>query len=95
MFIRLHMEISKEKKAVVLDRFEHIKKLLDRLSPKHRIIYLTYKQYEQESKEGFKLPRKLLKNLRTELDLTQTTVRIYKNEGFNEVETYLKIYGSK
>ncbi len=90
-----NMEIPKEKKAVLLERYEHIKKLLDRLSPKHRIIYLTYKQYEQETNEGFKLPRKLLKNLRTELDLTQTTVRIYKNESFNEVETYLKIYGSK
>jgi DNA-directed RNA polymerase specialized sigma24 family protein len=90
-----NMEIGKERKAILVERQEYIKKLLDRLSPKHRIIYLTYKHYEHVTKEGFKLPRKLLKNLRTELDLTQTTVRIYKNEAFNEVDTYLKIYGSK
>jgi len=69
--------------------------MLDRLSPKHRIIYLTYKHYEHITNDGYKLPRKLLKELRTELDLTQNSVRVYKNEAFNDVETYLKTYGSK
>jgi len=90
-----NMEIRKERKAILQERYEHIKKALNRLTPKHKIIYLTYKQYELETKDGYKLPRKLLKDLRTELDLTQNTVRVYKNEAFNEVETYLKNYGSK
>lgn len=90
-----NMDMGKEKKAILHDRYEHLKKALDRLKPKHKIIYLTYKQYEAETKEGFKLPRKLLKDLREELDLTQNSVRVYKNEAFNEVETYLKIYASK
>lgn len=90
-----NMEIGKERKAILQERYEHIKKALSRLTPKHKIIYLTYKQYESETKDGYKLPRKLLKDLRTELDLTQNTVRVYKNEAFNEVETYLKNYGSK
>lgn len=90
-----NMEIGKERKAILLERYKHLKKALGRLTPKHKIIYLTYKQYESETKEGYKLPRKLLKDLRTELDLTQSTVRVYKNEAFNEVETYLKNYGSK
>ena len=90
-----NMEVGKERKAILQERFEHIQKALDRLTPKHKIIYLTYKQYESETKDGYKLPRELLKKLRTELDLTQNTVRVYKNEAFNEVETYLKIYGSK
>lgn len=89
------MDISKERKAILLDRFEHIKKALERFTPKHRIIYLTYKQYESEIKDGHKLPRKLLKKLRTELDLTQNSIRVYKNEAYNEVETHLKTYGSK
>jgi hypothetical protein len=84
-----------ERKAILKARFEHIEKVLNRLSPKHKIIYLTYKQYERITKEGHKLPRHLLQNLRTELDLTQTSVRIYKNEAFNAVDTYLNTYGSK
>lgn len=63
-----------------------------RLSPKHKIVYLTYKTHE---KDGYKLPRELLKSLRDDLDLTQNSIRIYKNEAFNTVKTYLDIYGSK
>jgi DNA-directed RNA polymerase specialized sigma24 family protein len=89
-------ELGKERKAVLKERFEHIQKALDRLTPKHKIIYLTYKQYESETKGGeYKLPRSLLKNLRTELDLTQNSIRVYKKEAFDEVEKYLKTYGSK
>jgi DNA-directed RNA polymerase specialized sigma24 family protein len=89
------MNLGKEKKAILKENFDFIQKALDRLTPKHKIIYLTYKQYESETKDGYKLPRKLLKSLREELDLTQTSVRVYKHEAFNEVETYLKIYGAK
>jgi len=91
-----NMDIGKERKAILKERFEHIQKALNRLTPKHKIIYLTYKQYELDTKNGeFKLPRKLLKNLREELDLTQNSIRVYKKEAFDEVDKYLKIYGSK
>lgn len=90
-----NMSIGAERKAVLKERFEHIQKALDRLTPKHKIIYLTYKQYEAETKEGYKLPRRLLKNMRTELDLRQNSIRVYKDEANKEVETYLKNYGSK
>lgn len=86
---------SSERKAILKERFEHIKKILDRLSPKHRIIYLTYKQYEEQIKEGYNLPRRLTKDLQNELDLTQSSIRVYKKEANNEVENYLKTYGSK
>jgi DNA-directed RNA polymerase specialized sigma24 family protein len=69
---RLHKEELKRK-------FELLNNALNRLSPKHKIIYLTYKQYENETQNGFKMPRKLLKNLRTELDLTQSTIRVYRS----------------
>lgn len=65
---------------------------LDRLSPKHKIIYLTYRAYE---KVGYKLPRTLLVTLRKELDLTQNSIRVYKKEAFETVDTYLKLYGNK
>lgn len=89
------LEIGKEKKAVLRERYELIQNALNRLTPKHKIIYLTYKYFESETKNGFKLPRKLLEDLRTELDLTQSSIRVYKKEAFDEVEQYLKIYGSK
>lgn len=90
-----NMEIGKERKAEVKKMYELINNALNRLTPKHKIIYLTYKQYESETKDGFKLPRNLLKDLRTELDLTQNSIRVYKKEAFDEVEKYLKTYGSK
>ena len=90
-----NMQLGKERKAILIERQEHITKMLDRLSPKHRIIYLTYKHYEHITKDGYKLPRKLLKDLRTELDLTQNSIRVYKKEAINEVDNYLKNYGSK
>lgn len=89
------MDGSLERKAILKERFEHIQKALNRLTPKHKIIYLTYKQYESETKDGFKLPRKLLKEMRTELDLTQSSIRVYKDEANKEVDTYIKTYGSK
>lgn len=90
-----NMGMGKERKAILKERFEHIQKALNRLTPKHKIIYLTYKQYESEIKDGYKLPRKLLKELRAELDLTQNSIRVYKKEAFDVVEKYLKTYGSK
>lgn len=88
-------EIGKERKAMIREKYELIQNALNRLTPKHKIIYLTYKFFESETKNGFKLPRKLLEDLRTELDLTQSSIRVYKKEAFDEVEKYLKIYGSK
>jgi RNA polymerase sigma factor (sigma-70 family) len=83
---------SAEKLKVIKEQFEHVKKALDRLGPKHKIIYLTYKQHEQE---GFKLPRHLTEKLRKELQLTQATIQSYKKEAFDKIKEYIDIYGSK
>lgn len=69
-----------------------IESALAKLSPKHKTIYLTYKMHE---KEGYKLPRKLLKQLREELQLSQDSIRVYKKEAFETVDQYLKLYGNK
>ena len=89
------MDGSPERKAILKERFEHIQKALNRLTHKHKIIYLTYKQYEDKTKDGYYLPRGLTKALQNELDLTQNSIRVYKNEAINEVDNYLKTYGSK
>jgi hypothetical protein len=86
------MNIQTEKLKELKRRQEIVEKALARLSPKHKIVYLTYKTHE---KDNYKLPRKLLLSLREKLDLTQTTIRAYKNEAFEKIDTYLKIYGSK
>ena len=81
-----------EKRKDLRGKYEIIEKALERLSAKHRIIYLTYKAHE---KDGYNLPRKLLQSLRDELDLTQASIRVYKKEAFDKVDEYLKIYGAK
>lgn len=69
-----------------------VDKAMARLTPKHKIIYLTYKTHEIE---GRKMPRQLLKNLRTELDLAQASLQVYKKEANDKINEYLAIYGSK
>lgn len=82
-----------EEKAVQLKKiYDLLEVALSKLSRKHKIIYLTYKAYE---KEGYKLPRHLLKKLREELQLSQSSIRVYKNEAFQTVDQHLKIYGPK
>lgn len=64
-----------------------IEQILNTLSEKHKVIYLTYKVFEHK---GFKLPRELLKKLREELELSQSSIRVYKKEVFDEVNRQTK-----
>lgn len=89
------LEVGKERKAELKKLYELLHNALSRLTLKHKIIYLTYKQYESATKEGYNLPRKLTKKLQDELNLTQNSIRVYKKEAIDTVNTYLKIYGSK
>ena len=47
------------------------------MEDKHRIVLLTYMAYESQGK---KLPRALTLKLRTQLNLEQSTIRVYKKE---------------
>lgn len=87
-----NMEIPKEKLKDLKAVTELIDKALERLSTKHKIIYLTYRSYERDGK---KLPRQLLKKLREELDLSQTSIRVYKKEALETVGKIIEIYGTK
>lgn len=86
------LKVSDKRKADLLDAQEKIEKALAQLSPKHKIIYLTYKAHE---KDGYKLPRTLLKKLREELDIGQNTIRVYKKEATNLIDQYLKSHDTE
>ncbi len=89
------MPVPPEKKALLEKHYGIIKAALERLSDKHKIIYLTYKQYEDELNEGFYLPRPFLKRLQDRLGLSQASIRVYKKEAFDKIEEYLNIYGKR
>lgn len=89
------MDIEVERKAKLQNEYEVVQRVLSSLGPKHKIIYLTYKGYEYNTRQGYKLPRKLLENLRKELNLTQSSIQVYKKEAFDKVNEYLAIYGKK
>lgn len=91
-----------ERLSVLKKQDEVIREILyNRLSPKHRIVYLTYKQYERDTykheadgiQRKYYLPRKLLKKLQDELQITQATIRKYKEEANAIIEPLLKLYG--
>lgn len=74
-FVNLHVsELDMETK---MERVMALDNKLSTLDEKHRIIYLTYKAYQTRGK---KLPRTLLEKLRKRLNITQTTIRVYKRE---------------
>jgi DNA-directed RNA polymerase specialized sigma24 family protein len=86
------LPIKAQQRKEITARYELIQKAMDRLGPKHKIIYLTYQRYQEK---GFKLPRQLTEKLRTELELTQATIHFYKKEAYDKVQEYLEIYASK
>lgn len=79
-----------------IEAYRQIQNIIDTalatLTPKHKVIYLTYKAYE---KSGFKLPRTLLEQLRKELDLSQGSIRAYKKAAFDTVNEHLKLHAVK
>lgn len=62
------------------------------LSNKHKIIFLTYKAYEESGKN---IPRSVSKKLQNQLDLTQSSIRVYKKEANEHFLNYLEHNGSR
>jgi DNA-directed RNA polymerase specialized sigma24 family protein len=81
-----------ERKKELEERKEIFEMAFGSLSPKHKIIYLTYLIH---AKDGKNLPRHLLKSLRDELGLAQETIRYYNFEAKRTVNNYLKIWKLK
>lgn len=66
-----------------------IAQAMDGLSWKHRVIFLTYLCH---AKEGYKMPRTLLKKLRALVELPQSTIQFYKKEASDRFKSFLAIY---
>lgn len=77
-------DTSPQKKIEYITTTERIISCLDE---KHRIIYLTYKAYENIGK---RLPQTLLAKLRNRLQLTQATIRVYKKEAQEAIQIKLQ-----
>lgn len=57
-----------------------------KLTPKHKTIFLTYKQHEIS---GHNLPGHLLKAMQEQLNLTQATIRVYKKQALELINNEL------
>lgn len=79
--------VADEKKRIVLKKMKVVDEALSQLTPKHKIIYLTYKLYCPEDKTY--IPRSVSKKLQEELRLAQGSIRKYKEEANKIVATYL------
>lgn len=97
-----NLEGDPERIAQLKKKDEVLREILyNRLTEKQRIVYLTYKQYERDTctvsadgtEKKFYLPRKLLKKLKDDLQITQPTIRKYKQEANAIIEPLLKLYG--
>ena len=73
-------------------KLEIIESALLALSQKHRIIYFTYKAYEVE---GRYLPRSLTKKLQDSLELTQSSIKVYKKHANDHIINYLNARNGK
>ncbi|HTA83456.1 MAG TPA: hypothetical protein VK783_10995 [Bacteroidia bacterium] len=85
-----NIDASIETKRELRKRCELIDKALSSLTPKHKTIFLTYQTHQQK---GHQMPRGLLKKLRIDLELTQSSIQVYKKEAFDTFNKYLEIYG--
>jgi len=75
-----------EKKRDLRVRLEILDKAMFGLSDKHKIIYLTYKAYENNYKN---IPRSVSKKLKERLNLVASSIRVYKKEANLHVKNYL------
>ena len=69
--------------------FQILKEVLSLFSDKHKAIYLTYATYEQN---GYKLPRKLLAELRETFNISQNTIRSYRHEVIERIKEHKELW---
>ena len=74
-------------KADLKQQLRTVESIINSLNPKHKIIYLTYKLYEQV---GTYIPKSVREKLQEELELTQSSIRKYKEEAIKEIQAHLK-----
>ncbi|WP_394664916.1 RNA polymerase subunit sigma [uncultured Chryseobacterium sp.] len=77
-----------ERKRDLRVALEVLEKAMQGLSEKHKIVYLTYKAYENTGKKN--LPRTVGKKLRNRLNLVQSSIQVYKKEATDHINKYLE-----
>lgn len=85
--IEFHVGNDVEKKNELKVRLEILNSAMLGLSEKQKIVYLTYKAYEQSGKN---IPRSISKKLQDQLELTQNSIRVYKQDANKHVLNYLE-----
>ncbi len=78
---------DKESKRELRIRLEILEKAMLGLSEKHKIIFLTYKAYENSGKN---IPRSVSRKLQKQLNLSTSTIRVYKKNAISHINNYLK-----
>lgn len=79
--------VPDEKRRDLIKKMSVVDKALSQLSPKHKVVYLTYKLYCPKGKKY--IPRPVSKKLQEDLCLTQGSIRKYKEEANKLIESYL------
>ena len=67
------------------EKIQRLNATLAGMEEKHRIVLLTYLAYESQGK---KLPRSLTLKLRTQLNLEQSSIKVYKKEALEALNIY-------
>lgn len=77
-----------EKKRDLKSALEILERAMLGLSEKQKIIYLTYKAYENNGKN---IPRIVSQKLKERLNIVQSSIRVYKKEATEHITNYLNI----
>lgn len=75
-----------ETQKILKTKLAFVESVMERLSPKHRVIYLTYLAYGSET--GRNIPRSVSNKLKEELELTQASIRVYKKQVSDLIKNY-------
>lgn len=81
-----NVEHTPERLAVLKEREAQLDRIFSKLSYKHKVIYLTYMLHKNE---GRYLPRHLLEELKDYLNLSQSSIRVYKKQAIETVNREL------
>lgn len=92
--INVYAPENLEKQKELKENLSFLERILQGLSPKHRIIYFTYLAYKPEKDKN--IPRSVSNKLQEQLELTQASIRVYRKEATDLVNNYInKVNGNK
>ena len=92
--IKVYEPEDLEKQKELKENLCFLERVLQELSPKHRIIYFTYLAYKPDKDKN--IPRSVSNKLQEQLELTQASIRVYRKEATDLVNNYInKVNGNK